>query len=59
MFSYESQREGNTFGRGDATRDRDFGALYCGAAAAKSSTPSDPQPPGAGSGHTDPPPDEP
>ena len=32
MFSYDSQREGSTFGGGDATRDRDFGALYCGAA---------------------------
>lgn len=32
MFSYESQREGSTFGHGDATRGFHFGALYCGAA---------------------------
>lgn len=32
MFSYESQREGSTFGHGDATRGFQFGALYCGAA---------------------------
>jgi hypothetical protein len=31
MFSYESQREGSTFGHGDATRGFNFGALYCGA----------------------------
>ena len=32
MFSYESQREGSTFGHGNATRGFQFGALYCGAA---------------------------
>ena len=31
MFSYDSQREGSTFGHGDATRGFHFGALYCGA----------------------------
>jgi hypothetical protein len=60
MFSYESQREGSTFGRGDATRG--FGALQCGAAASQNGTTDtapQPQPPGGGSGHIEPPPDIP
>jgi len=42
MFSYESQREGSTFGRGDATRGFQFDALHCGAA--RSGPKSDPEP---------------
>ena len=38
MFSYESQREGSTFGHGDATRGFHFGALYCSAAKPSSGT---------------------
>ena len=52
MFSYDSQREGGTFGHGDATRGFHFGALYCGAGRTdpKSGPESDVKPPNAGAG---------